>query len=106
MRGPAVREGCVLFSGGRILEVGPTAHVVARHPDATVVDRAGCTVLPGLVNAHTHLELSEFRNGEAPASFVDWIGRLVPRGQVTADVLKRIVSILEKAAAEIDAIPR
>jgi cytosine/adenosine deaminase-related metal-dependent hydrolase len=36
-----------------------------------------------LINAHTHLELSEFACGERPTSFAEWLSRLVPRGQVS-----------------------
>jgi cytosine/adenosine deaminase-related metal-dependent hydrolase len=59
------------------------ANVLRRqNPDAHFIDRPGEIVLPGLINAHTHLELSEFACGSPPSSFVDWILQLVPRGQV------------------------
>lgn len=31
-----------------------------RHPDALTVDLDGCTIFPGLVNAHDHLELNHY----------------------------------------------
>jgi 5-methylthioadenosine/S-adenosylhomocysteine deaminase len=42
-------------AGGRIAELGPTAALLARHPDAERVDGRGRAVLPGLANTHTHL---------------------------------------------------
>src|SRR4051794_28429555 len=47
-------DGAVAFTDS-ILAVGPTAEVLAGHPDADVVDCAGRVVLPGFVNTHTHL---------------------------------------------------
>src|SRR3712207_5546008 len=47
-------DGAVAFTDS-ILAVGPTAEVLAGHPDADVVDCAGRMVLPGFVNTHTHL---------------------------------------------------
>jgi imidazolonepropionase-like amidohydrolase len=49
------RQG-VLIEGGRIKEVGPLEEVQARTPkDAKVIDLAGATVLPGLIDGHAHL---------------------------------------------------
>lgn len=46
----------VLIEGGRIKEVGPWAEVQARAPkDTTVIDLGRATVLPGLIDVHTHL---------------------------------------------------
>jgi putative selenium metabolism protein SsnA len=45
----------VAIVGSTIDAVGPADDVVARHPGAEVVDASGKLVMPGLVNAHTHL---------------------------------------------------
>ena len=45
--------GDVLIEGERIAAVG----TVQAPPDATVVDAAGCLVLPGLIDNHTHLAM-------------------------------------------------
>jgi len=52
--GPAgdLKDGTVVFVGGRVLEVGPFADVAARHPEARVVGDDRRALLPGLVNAH------------------------------------------------------
>jgi cytosine/adenosine deaminase-related metal-dependent hydrolase len=67
MVGEPIREGAVEFDEHRIRRVLPTPP-----PDAVSLGRAA--ILPGLVNAHTHLELSHLR-GRIPAShrFVDWV---------------------------------
>src|SRR5262245_16670023 len=50
----AVSDSVVLVSGDRITAAGPRAKVPVPQ-GATVVDAAGKTVMPGLVDAHCHL---------------------------------------------------
>src|SRR5947209_18478116 len=73
---PLLRDGGVVFSGDRIIAVGSAVELRREHPDAMVHDAGDAIVLPGLVNAHTHLELSGCTAGDAPASFTDWIDSL------------------------------
>ncbi|MEO7735089.1 MAG: amidohydrolase family protein [Kofleriaceae bacterium] len=54
------RDGvAVLIDGDRIVAVAPAAELVARHPDARVVDLGTQTLLPGLIDAHTHVFLHD-----------------------------------------------
>ena len=46
--------GAVAVAGERILDVGGTAAMRARWPQAEVLDATGCVVTPGMVNAHQH----------------------------------------------------
>lgn len=47
--------GAVAIVGNRILAVGRTSELRARHPGAAVLDATGTVVTPGLVNGHQHL---------------------------------------------------
>src|SRR5205823_903849 len=50
------------------------------HPDAQVHDAGNAIILPGLVNPHTHLELTNCAPLDfAGCSFTDWILSLRPR---------------------------
>ncbi|MEO8881762.1 MAG: amidohydrolase family protein [Gemmatimonadaceae bacterium] len=72
---PPIRDGTVAELGGRIVYVGPRANA----PDGQgEIDRdlGNCALLPGLINAHTHLELTAFRGLLEDLSFRDWIARL------------------------------
>jgi cytosine/adenosine deaminase-related metal-dependent hydrolase len=72
---PPIRDGWVAVNGGRIEAVGQRAESASPARDLGRV-----AVLPGLVNAHTHLELSYLREQVPPApGFVQWI-----RGVMTA----------------------
>jgi cytosine/adenosine deaminase-related metal-dependent hydrolase len=92
MCAPLLRDGAVLCRGGRIEAVGNTQSIRRAHPDALVHDAGDSIILPGLVNAHTHLELSDCTAGQPPASFGEWIFRLVQRatgiGGAMADSVK------------------
>jgi cytosine/adenosine deaminase-related metal-dependent hydrolase len=79
-----IEGGALLVEDGRILAVDKCKNLTDAHPGVPVVDFGETVLLPPMVNAHTHLELSSFPDwasavGEpvAPQSFVDWILWLV-----------------------------
>jgi imidazolonepropionase-like amidohydrolase len=53
--GPPVPAQTVVVGGGRVARVGPAGEL-RPPPGAEVVDGAGCTLLPGIVDAHVHLD--------------------------------------------------
>ena len=68
-----IPDGWVAVEGGRIVGVGSAAD----QPPAPPRNLGRVAILPGLVNAHTHLELSWLRGRVPPAaSFIDWIKQL------------------------------
>lgn len=58
-----VRDAAVAIAGGRIVWIGPAAEA-SPAPGATVIDAAGCTVTPGLIDPHTHLVFGGSREAE------------------------------------------
>ncbi|KUJ58906.1 amidohydrolase [Streptomyces sp. NPDC093228] len=59
--GTVVPQGAVAVREGAIVEVGPAERLRERYSADEDVDSAGCLVLPGLVNAHTHLAMTLLR---------------------------------------------
>jgi imidazolonepropionase-like amidohydrolase len=58
--GPQLRQGdVVLIRGDRIEAVGPAAQITVP-PDAEVIDLPGLTLLPGLIEAHSHVLLHPY----------------------------------------------
>ena len=55
------RDGAVAFQGRDIVAVGETDQILAQYPEAQIVDVRGHIVIPGLVNAHTHMPMSLLR---------------------------------------------
>ena len=52
---PYLPDGAVVTDGGEIREVGQLAAMKAKYPDAEFVDARGGIIMPGLINAHTHI---------------------------------------------------
>ena len=74
---PIVDGAVVIEADGTIVEVGRAGDVLARHAGAEVVRVRG-VVFPGLVNAHTHLELSAMRGKVGGGrGFVGWVESLI-----------------------------
>jgi 5-methylthioadenosine/S-adenosylhomocysteine deaminase len=71
--GPVVVDGAVLVQGdGRIAQVGPDREV-PRPEGAEIVELADDLVMPGLVNLHTHLELTALGGSIEDDDFFAWI---------------------------------
>ena len=74
--GPAIERGAVLLGDdGRIRAVGP-AGLVPVPPDVPAEDFGDMLLLPGLINTHTHLELTGLGGQPPDADFALWIRRL------------------------------
>jgi len=63
--GPAVQDATVIVRGDRILAAGPRSSVPAP-AGAQIIDGAGLSVLPGLIDAHFHID----GDGSLPARFL------------------------------------
>ena len=73
MAGEPIDDGAVVIERNKIVSVGPFADVRREH-SGEVLDLGEQILLPGLVNAHCHLDYSILRNRIAPQhSFADWI---------------------------------
>jgi len=74
MDGPLIENGAVAISGERIVDVGKFPDVSARYASAEIIDLGEQALLPGLINAHCHLDYTCLR-GKIPRqkSFTDWI---------------------------------
>jgi 5-methylthioadenosine/S-adenosylhomocysteine deaminase len=59
--GDLLPQGAVATRGCDIVAVGPTAELLAAWQAPEVVDCEGAAILPGLVNAHTHVPMSLLR---------------------------------------------
>lgn len=74
---PAIEDGAVFISRGRIAAVGRWRDLRAKAP-AQVRDLGEAILLPGLVNAHCHLDYTDMAGAiPPPKTFLDWIEGIV-----------------------------
>ncbi len=71
-----IEDGAVAVRGGRITHVGPTEEVERQVRAAARLDAAGQVVLPGFVDAHTHVvfagnRVDEFEQRVAGATYLE-----------------------------------
>jgi imidazolonepropionase len=60
-----IADGAVAIRDGVIVAAGPTEHVLAEHgDDVPVLDASGMTVLPGLIECHSHPLFAGSRHAE------------------------------------------
>ncbi len=73
IRRPPIEDGAVVIAGNRIAAVGRWRFIRARH-SGTMFDMGEMIVMPGLVNAHCHLDYTSMAGlFPPPRSFCDWI---------------------------------
>lgn len=74
MSAPIIRDGAIAMNAGKIVVVGDAKKIRSEHRGAEMTDLGDSILLPGLINPHTHLELSDCtRSGPNSDSFTDWI---------------------------------
>ncbi len=71
--GEPIRDGAVRIEGGRIAAVGPAAELGRGERFE------GAAIVPGLVNAHTHLEYAVYAGFGDGLAFAPWIGLHIER---------------------------
>jgi aminodeoxyfutalosine deaminase len=78
--GPPIPDGVISLAGERIMAVGENRF------DSPPLDLGNVAILPGLVNAHTHLEFSDLAAplGTAANPLPAWIAKVVSHRQASA----------------------
>jgi cytosine/adenosine deaminase-related metal-dependent hydrolase len=73
---PPIEDGAVLIDGQRIRSVQPFASLPAAARKRTL-DLGDVILLPGLINAHCHLDYTDMAGQlPPPKTFTDWIGAI------------------------------
>ncbi|HSM54961.1 MAG TPA: amidohydrolase family protein, partial [Candidatus Sulfomarinibacteraceae bacterium] len=71
-------QGAVAVRDDSIVDVGPLEEIVAGYEAAETVDCSERVIMPGLVNAHTHVPMSLLRGLNDDLRLDVWLGYLMP----------------------------
>jgi cytosine/adenosine deaminase-related metal-dependent hydrolase len=114
MSSPPLLRGAVRVEGPKVISVGLASELTAQ-PGEEVVDLGAATLLPGLINAHCHLDYTRFKGTIAPKqSFTEWIKNInaLRRSFTTEDYIESIAEGFQLLAqggvttvANIEAFP-
>jgi cytosine/adenosine deaminase-related metal-dependent hydrolase len=104
---PPILRGSVLIVNGRIQEVGKTSKLKEKYKDAATVELRDGILLPGFVNAHTHLELGWVKIRKF-GGFIEWLKHIIkarmsdtPREEIETSVEEGIKRLLESGVTTI-----
>jgi 5-methylthioadenosine/S-adenosylhomocysteine deaminase len=70
-------DGAIAISGDAIVAIGQSGLIAAAYEATKVIDARGALLLPGLINAHTHLPMSLFRGLAEDRSLQDWLQKFI-----------------------------
>lgn len=89
-RRDVVANAALAVEGNRIADVGPAAEVLARRPGAPVTALGRAVILPGFIDAHTHVPMSALRGMGDDKPLFAWLNEDVfPReARLTPEVLR------------------
>jgi cytosine/adenosine deaminase-related metal-dependent hydrolase len=73
-----IENGALAIEGSRIVGVGAREEIVKRFPDAQSEEFGEAAIIPGLVNCHSHIELTAMRGylEDAESNFLAWLLKL------------------------------
>jgi len=74
--GTIIEKGSVAVNKGKIVAAGPCEEMESWRSGETI-DAGGCIVMPGLVNAHTHLPMSLFRGLADDLPLMTWLNEYI-----------------------------
>jgi len=90
-----IPDGAVAIRDGRVVAIGPAAEIARAYTAAHTIDAGDCLVLPGLINAHSHLAMNLFRGRADDVDLGTFLERLVAAesATLTADVVASAVRV-------------
>jgi len=97
-----LKNASVLISGGKIREIGKSAALRKRYKGINEMDLGKGILLPGFVNAHTHLELG-WMHGRLRGfrGFTGWLGQIIKEKRAGVTIGEIITSVADGIEANI-----
>lgn len=95
--GPLIRDGWIAIEQGRIRALGREGRDSPGQATGEDIDLGDAVLVPGLVNAHTHLELTCYAGLIPPAPFWEWIRQLIPLRAAPGQLERETAGVREGA---------
>jgi len=83
-----IENGAIVFEKDKIVAVGKRAEIIEKFPESIHENLGETAILPGFVNAHSHLEITAMRGflDEFDADFFSWLMKLTKtRAEILTD---------------------
>lgn len=77
MAGPDIANGAIAVKGNTIVAVGTATQIDAAWKATETIDAHGGAILPGFVNAHTHVPMTLFRGIADDRELMDWLTNFI-----------------------------
>jgi len=72
-----LEDSAVAVSGEVIVAIGASNEIGAAYDARKVIDAHGALIMPGLINAHTHMAMSFFRGLAEDRALQDWLQKFI-----------------------------
>jgi 5-methylthioadenosine/S-adenosylhomocysteine deaminase len=72
-----IENGAVAIRGGGIVAVASAAEIANKYKAARTINAAGRVVMPGLINAHTHVPMVLFRGIADDLMLMEWLQKYI-----------------------------
>ena len=105
-----IDQGAIVINQGSIHAVGQLRDLKRRYSDREVIHLQNAVLMPGLVNAHTHLELPALLGTIRSKTFSDWVLNLVRAkkkltdGNYSSAARKNIITLVQTGTTTVGEI--
>ena len=72
-RNTVLEDHSLVLQAGKIIAIEATAKAIKDYPDAELINRENHLLIPGLINAHTHVGMSLFRGYADDVPLMTWL---------------------------------
>jgi len=77
MAGDNLEKASVVVKDGKIVAIGPSAEIDSRYAAKETIDARDKAVMPGFVNAHTHVPMTLLRGIADDRDLMDWLHNFI-----------------------------
>ncbi len=96
-----IEDGAVSIKNGNILDVGDKAGIEERFHAAETIDAGGAVVMPGLINAHTHIPMVALRGYADDLPLEQWLKDEIWPAEAEAVTAENVYNTSKLAIAEM-----